>query len=55
MTESLPVLIAYIDPGSGSLLMQFLIAGFIGAGAFFRHQIGGLLSWIRHKTFAHKS
>lgn len=55
MTDTLSACLAYIDPGSGSLLMQFLIAGFIGAGAFFRNQIGELLSWIRRKTFAHRS
>jgi len=27
MTDQLPVLLAYLDPGSGSLMLQILIAG----------------------------
>jgi hypothetical protein len=31
---------AYIDPGTGSLVLQMLIAGFVGAGVFFRKTVG---------------
>ncbi len=30
---------AYIDPGSGSLIIQALIAGLVALPIFFRHQI----------------
>lgn len=30
---------AYIDPGSGSLIVQALIAGIVALPIFFRHQI----------------
>lgn len=34
--------LAYIDPGSGSLIFQMLIAGTLGVIAFFRHSIAGI-------------
>jgi len=34
--------LAYIDPGSGSLILQMLIAGTLGVIAFFRHSIAGI-------------
>jgi len=33
------VLLAYIDPGTGSFLLQLLIAGAVGVMAFFRKSI----------------
>ena len=30
------MLMGYLDPGSGSLIIQLLIAVFVGAGIFFR-------------------
>ena len=43
---------AYIDPGSGSLLLQILIAGLIGFFFRFRAYIQSLLirvkQWFRH-------
>jgi hypothetical protein len=47
--------LAYIDPGSGTLLLQFLFAGIVGSGVFFRNQLIGLASWIRQRTFARKT
>ena len=32
-------ILAYIDPGSGSLVVQALIAGLVAVPIFFRHQI----------------
>jgi len=29
MTDQLPVVLAYLDPGSGSLMLQVLIAGML--------------------------
>jgi hypothetical protein len=33
------LIFAYIDPGSGSLIIQGLIAGLVAIPVFFRHQI----------------
>ena len=38
---------AYIDPGSGSLLIQALIAGLVAIPIFFRNQIGRAVRAIR--------
>jgi hypothetical protein len=35
-------LLAYIDPGTGSFLLQMLIAGIVGAVAYFRKAVFGL-------------
>jgi hypothetical protein len=35
--------LAYIDPGTGSLVLQMLIAGVVGGLAFFRGAIFGFL------------
>jgi hypothetical protein len=40
-------LLAYIDPGSGSLIIQALIATAVAIPIFFRTQIGRLLSTLR--------
>jgi hypothetical protein len=40
-------LFAYIDPGSGSLLIQALIAGVVAVPIFFRHQIGRAVRALR--------
>lgn len=36
--------IAYIDPGTGSLLLQMVLATVMGAGVFFRKALLGLFS-----------
>ncbi len=38
----------YLDPGSGSVLLQVLIAGLLGLGVFFR------LFWQRIKAYFNK-
>ena len=38
---------AYIDPGSGSLVVQALIAGLVAVPIFFRHQITRFMRTIR--------
>ncbi len=44
-------LIGYIDPGAGSLLLQMLVAGVIGAVTFFRRSVMGFLCfWKRPKA-----
>jgi hypothetical protein len=44
------MIIGYIDPGSGALLLQLLIAGFVGVGVFFRDAIRGLFGWKKPKS-----
>jgi hypothetical protein len=40
-------LIAYIDPGAGSLIIQAVIATVVAIPFFFRHHIGRLVRSIR--------
>ena len=37
-----PLLLSYIDPGTGSFLLQMLIAGTVGAIAYFRKAVFGI-------------
>lgn len=39
--------LAYIDPGSGSLIIQAAIAAVVAIPVFFRNQIGRLLAGVR--------
>ena len=41
------IVLAYIDPGSGSLIIQALIAGIVAAPFVLRHQISRLMRRIR--------
>jgi hypothetical protein len=41
------LIFAYIDPGSGSLLIQALIAGLVAIPIFFRHQIARAVQAVR--------
>ncbi len=34
--------LAYVDPGTGSLILQMIIAGIVGVAAFFRNSIFGI-------------
>ncbi|MBK5276444.1 MAG: hypothetical protein JJE30_15545 [Desulfuromonadales bacterium] len=40
---------AYVDPGSGSLILQMLIAGVVGALFYFRKAFHSLCSLFRRK------
>lgn len=40
---------AYIDAHTGSLLLQSLIAGFLGAAFTLRKRLGRLVSWLKRK------
>ena len=40
-------LLAYIDPGSGSMLLQVILAGVLAVPFFFRRAIGGAWSRLR--------
>jgi hypothetical protein len=39
--------LAYIDPGSGSLIIQVVIASIVAIPIFFRHQIGRIVQMVR--------
>jgi hypothetical protein len=41
------LILAYIDPGSGSLIIQVVIASLVAIPVFFRNQIGRLLHLAR--------
>ena len=45
--------LAYIDPGSGSLLIQALIAGLVAIPIFFRHQITRAIRALRGPSPEH--
>ena len=40
-------MMAYIDPGSGTILLQLLIGSLVGAGLYFRRGLGRLLHAFR--------
>ena len=40
-------LLAYIDPGSGSLIIQVVIATLVAIPIFFRTQIGRIMNRVR--------
>jgi hypothetical protein len=41
------LIFAYIDPGSGSLIIQALIAGIVAIPVIFRHQIARIVRTLR--------
>jgi hypothetical protein len=43
-------LLAYIDPGSGSLIIQALIATIVAVPIFFRDKIGRIMRTVRGGT-----
>lgn len=43
------MILGYIDPGSGSVVLQMLIAGAIGCIAFFRGHLGRFFRSLRPK------
>jgi hypothetical protein len=43
------LIFAYIDPGSGSLVIQALIAGLVAVPIFFRRQIARFVGNVRGK------
>ena len=53
ITKAVPssnfIVFAYIDPGSGSILLQFLIATLVGATFYFRRLIASIIQSIRNK------
>lgn len=49
VSEPMPLL-AYIDPGSGTLLLQVIVAGALAVPFFFRRVIGDALHRIRGRS-----
>lgn len=47
--------LGYIDPGTGSMLLQFIISVSVGIILFFRRTIGAAVFWIRNKLFRNSS
>jgi hypothetical protein len=47
--------IAYIDPGSGSLIIQAIIATVIAVPFFFRQQLRRAIRSVRHDTGSRRS
>ena len=45
--DPIPFVLLYLDPGSGSLLLQLLVAGLAGAVVFFKYQGRRLLGLFR--------
>jgi hypothetical protein len=53
--QTMQTMLAYIDPASGTLLLQALIAAGIGGIAFFRRSIWGFLSVFSGRSSAKDS
>jgi hypothetical protein len=45
-----PTLLAYLDPGSGSLIVQAVVATLVAVPFFFREQIGRAVRKVRGET-----
>jgi len=45
------IIFAYIDPGSGSIILQFLIATLVGATFYFRRFIANIIHLIKDNLF----
>jgi len=41
------VVVAYLDAGTGSLLLQLLVGGFAGAAVFVKYRWGAVKGWLR--------
>lgn len=41
------LVLAYLDAGTGSLILQLLVGGFAGAAVFVKYRWGNLKSWFR--------
>lgn len=46
----MPDLLGYIDPGSGSLIIQVVIATLVAIPIFFRTQIGRMVNRLRGRS-----
>ncbi len=44
--DAVPLLLAYLDPGSGSMVLQVLIAGLLSGMFFVRSSWGRINAWV---------
>jgi len=47
LAAATPAHAAYVDPGSGSLLLQAILAGILGVAFFFRQSVSRVLRFFR--------
>ena len=47
--------LGYIDPTTGSFLLQFIISAIIGTTVFFRAQIARVIDWAKKRLFRRQS
>ncbi len=47
--------LGYIDPGSGSMLLQIIISAILGTAIFFRRMVARVFLWIKSKLFRSQS
>jgi len=47
----MPLILGYIDPGTGSLLLQFVLAAVIGGAVYSRNQILRVIMWLKSIAF----
>lgn len=43
------MILAYIDPGTGSLILQVLIGGLAGAAVFAKYRWGQIRAWFKRE------
>ena len=43
------MILAYIDPGTGSLILQVLIGGLAGAAVFTKYRWGQIRAWFKRE------
>ena len=48
-TQAIYLVTAYIDPGTGGVVLQLLIAALVGVGFYFRRAVKKVVSWILRK------
>jgi len=44
------VIFAYLDPGTGSLLIQLLVGGFAGLATFIKFRWGSIRGWLDQRS-----
>lgn len=49
LPSELPIILAYLDPGSGSMLLQLILAAMLGFGILFRSQWSRIKSLFKRK------
>lgn len=47
-------ILAYLDPNSGSVILQAILGAFLALGYFFRHTVAGFFRRSKHRPNATK-